>query len=193
MTKAEFLQVFERSLTGSPQVKGEIIGDYEEHFRMGLAAGKSEEEIAAALGDPKTIAKAYNADILVEKARTEKSAGNIVRAAFAVISLSFFNLVFVSGIFFGLLGTLVGLWVTGAALALSGLAVFLAALFSPALPMLLPELEPLAVVGAAFIGVGLMALGLLACLGLYYVTIGAYKLVVKYLQLNLKIIKGTKE
>ena len=110
-----------------------------------------------------------------------------------MISLSFFNLVFVSGIFFGLLGTLVGLWVTGAALALSGLAVFLAALFSPALPMLLPELEPLAVVGAAFIGVGLMALGLLACLGLYYVTIGAYKLVVKYLQLNLKIIKGTKK
>ena len=53
MTKAEFLQVFERSLTGWPQVKGEIIGDYEENVRMGLAAGKSEEEISAALGDPK--------------------------------------------------------------------------------------------------------------------------------------------
>ena len=192
MTKTEFLRVLERSLSGSPQVKAEIIGDYEEHFRMGLAAGKTEEGIAASLGDPKAIAKAYHADTLVEKARTEKSAGNIVRAAFAVISLSFFNLVFVSGIFFGLLGALIGLWAAGVAITLSGLAVFLAALFSPVLPWLMTDLPAVTVVGTGFIGLGLLALGLLACLGLYYATIGAYKLVVKYLRLNLGIIKGSK-
>lgn len=191
MNRAEFLKTLDRTLSGmSYDEKKEILADYEEHFRMGLGEGKTEEEIAASLGDPRALGKVYNADALVEKAQVKRSAGNIFRAALAVVSLSFFNLVFVVGLFFGLLGALIGLWAAGVSLALSGVAVFISSFMAPALPWLQLELDATTAFGLAFIGLGLTALGVLACIGLYYVTAGACKLVVRYLRFNLRIIKG---
>lgn len=191
MNKEEFLRRLERALPVGPEEKQEILADYREHFAMGLAEGQTQEEIASALGDPRALGRIYGAAALVKKAGAEKSAGNIVRAVFAVISLSFFNLVFVSGIFFGIVGALIGLWAAGIALALSGLAVLFAGLLSPFLPFF-DGLMLMESAGLAFTGVGLAALGALACIGLYYVTLGAYKLTLSYLRLNLRIIKGNK-
>ena len=94
------------------------------------------------------------------------------------------------GIFFGMVGVLIGLWAAAGSIALSGLAVFLAALFSPLLPWLMPELNAVTLVGAGFIGVGLAALGSLGCIGCYYLTKWFYKLTVMYLKFNIKIIRG---
>lgn len=191
MNKAEFLAELGRALSGIPgDERREILADYEEHFQMGLAGGKSEEQISVSLGQPAAIARTFRADYLIEQARTEKSPGNILRAVLAVLSLSVFNLVFVLGPFLGLVGVLIGFWASGVAVTLSGMAVFLAALFSPVIAWLLPPLGVTALIGVGLIGLGLVCLGLLACAGLYYLTVWFYKALVAYLKFNLRIIKG---
>ena len=62
MTKAEFLDTLGRRLAGLPRDEiDEMIADYAAHFDEGLAAGRSEAEIAAALGDPVRLAGALYA------------------------------------------------------------------------------------------------------------------------------------
>ena len=58
----EFLNALEMALCGlDAQEKREILEDYREHFSLGLAAGKTEEEIALSLGEPEQLAKMYTA------------------------------------------------------------------------------------------------------------------------------------
>lgn len=58
----EFLTALEHALAGlDAQQKREILDDYREHFTLGCAAGKTEEQIARALGDPAQLAKMYTA------------------------------------------------------------------------------------------------------------------------------------
>ena len=63
-----------------------------------------EEQIAGALGSPSQIAKEILATYHLEKVENTASAGNIMRAAWAVIGLGFFNLVIVLGPFIALVG-----------------------------------------------------------------------------------------
>ena len=111
MNRHDFMHGLRRSLAGLPtEDRDEILDDYEEHFQSGLAEGKPEEEIAASLGDPVAIAKLYRANHLVQKAEAATSAGNIAKAMFAIIGLSFFNLVFIWGPFLGLTGVMLALF-----------------------------------------------------------------------------------
>lgn len=191
MNKNEFLNQLDAALRGlTYQEKQEIMADYTEHFRAGAEQGKSEEEIAAALGNPRSIAKAYRADYMVEQARNKMSAGNIFRAVLAVLSLGFFNVVFVLGPFLGLLGALIGLWAVGAAIAIAGPAGAVFVMASLIYPHLVFGLGTMSAIALAFILIGLGALGVLACIGLYYLSYWFYKLTIKYLNFNLRIING---
>lgn len=191
MNRAEFLRELDAGLSGMSYAdKREILADYEEHFRIGMAEGKTEAEISAALGQPRALAKSYRADYLVEQARTDFSAGNVVRAVLAVVSLSLFNLIVVLGPFLGLVGALIGLWAAGAGMVVAGVAVAFGTLFSPVIPFLSVSVDPMVLVGSFLLGVGITCLGLLACIGLWYLTVWFAKGTVKYLQFNLKIVKG---
>ena len=60
MTRKEFLTALTQYLvTLSAEEKADIISDYEEHFRVGLENGKTEAEIAAALGSPYDVASQF--------------------------------------------------------------------------------------------------------------------------------------
>lgn len=61
MTKAEFMARLQTALSQMPQQeRDDILNDYEEHFRIGGEQGKTEEEIAAALGSPEELGSSYN-------------------------------------------------------------------------------------------------------------------------------------
>src|SRR5262249_51809468 len=63
MTKAEFLDTLRRRLSGLPAEEiDDLVGDYDTHFAEGMAAGRSEAEIAAALGDPMRLARELRAE-----------------------------------------------------------------------------------------------------------------------------------
>jgi len=63
MNRTEFLRQLQQSLNGlAPAEVADILADYQAHFDEGLAAGRSEGEIAAALGDPQRLARELRAE-----------------------------------------------------------------------------------------------------------------------------------
>lgn len=165
----------------------EILYDYEEHFRIGLAEGKSEEEIAQSLGDVRTIARQFKADIIITKAQTNTTTGNIFRAVLATLGLGFFNLVFVVGPFFGVLGVLIGFFAGAIGATLGGIALFIAAIIAPAFPgYFTMDISPLF---AVFLSFGITAFGLLLLIGCCYAAKYFFIGTLKYLRWNLDIIK----
>ncbi|MDD5018261.1 MAG: DUF1700 domain-containing protein [Eubacteriales bacterium] len=83
----EYLSILMASLKHMrSEEKQEIVADYKEHFEIGLEAGKTEEDIAAELGDPRQLAKMYSAHNAVEKAHASKGFGDAVKMLGAVLS-----------------------------------------------------------------------------------------------------------
>ena len=120
MNKETFLKQLDSSLTKFPQdERQDIIQDYEEYFAIGLEEGKTEEQIAAALGSPSQIAKELIATYHLEKVEKTASAGNIMRAVWAVIGLGFFNFVIVLGPFIALVGIVFAGWAVSLGFILS--------------------------------------------------------------------------
>lgn len=193
MNKKEFIKQLRTSLRGLPkeEIKA-IVTDYEDHFAAAKANKKdkrSEAAVAKALGDPKKIAKQHKAEAVVKKSESKKSVGNIFQAALAIAGLGFFNLVFVVGIFAGLLGALAGFFGAAIGIALGGLGGMLASFFVGSLPWISFGIPPLA---GFFVSLGLAAFGIFFFIGDCYLAKWFYKLTVAYLKFNVKIVKGEK-
>ena len=78
MTRDEFITILKEELKNLPSAEVEdILYDYEEHFEVGLSKGKTEEEIAKELGNPKTIAKSYKANYRINNAENNPSTKNL--------------------------------------------------------------------------------------------------------------------
>ena len=192
MNKKEFIKEFEKNLKGiSKNDKNEIVRDYEEHFSVGKRKGRKEESIAKSLGDPKHLAQQAKIELLVSKAEENKSVGNIFRVVFATIGLSFFNLIFVVGIFFAFLAVVIAFFATGFALSISGLALIAGGILSPIFSQYISSagISPIIVI---FAGIGLAAFGMLFAIGTWYIGKGFYILTIKYVKLNIRIIRGSK-
>jgi uncharacterized membrane protein len=181
MNKEQFLHYLEKNLIRLPQEEREdIIRDFEEHFHMGTEEGKSEEQISETLGSPKQIAKEMVATTQLEKVESAATAGNIFRAMWAVIGLSFFNLVIVLGPFIGLFGFLFGGWITGLSFIVSPLLVLVNTVIYPGVFQWF-EL---------FLSIALAGIGILIAVGMLYLTRGLTKLFVRYLKYNANLVKG---
>lgn len=108
-------------------------------------------------------------------------AGSGAKSWIAALALIFFNLVFVLGPFFGICGTLAGLWVTTGVLLVSPLFALVGVGFShDSTSLLLAAFGSLACFGA----------GLMLLIVMQWITKWFFKLTVKYVQFNWNIIKG---
>lgn len=190
MNKNQFISELDRNLNGIPyEEKKEIFYDYEEHFRIGLEKGKTEDEICIALGDPKTIAKNYKADYTIEEARKDPSSSNVLKAVFAAVSLTFFNLIFVLIPFILMWVVAIVLFAAALVVVSSGFGVFLSSLI-PHIPHFIGlfsiNINPTA---SILIGIGITCIGILFLIGDIYLSKYFYVLTVKYLNWNISIIK----
>jgi len=190
MRKDQFLAQLRRSLGGMDETeKKEILYDYEEHFRIGAAEGKDEEQIAGSLGNPRVIGNSYRIEGMLEEpsAGGGVTAGSVLRAVFASLSLTFFNLVVVIGPFFGLVGVMIGLWAAAVSLPLAGIAGIVALVASAVVPHLfsLSGMNPGFLV---FAGIGVSALGVLAVIGMLLLTKMFIHGVAEYVKMNVRIV-----
>jgi len=88
MTRAEFLSRLKRGLAGlSVSAQADILADYETHFDDGLAAGRSEAEISARLGDPDRLARELKAEAGIRRWHEERNPSAAAGAVFAVLGL----------------------------------------------------------------------------------------------------------
>ncbi len=188
MNKNDFMRALEDSLGSlSKDEKEDILYDYEEHFRIGIEKGKTEEEIAKELGDPHSIGKSYRAYTAVETASKNPSSKNIGKAILAAAALGFFNLVIVLGPFIGLVGVLIGLFAASACIAISGFCGIFGIIAQPFIPAHVHiGINPIA---AFFLCIGLSSLGILLFIGMTYLGRFFLRGTIKYLKWNLSIIK----
>ncbi|SEQ06651.1 HAAS signaling domain-containing protein [Piscibacillus halophilus] len=181
MNKKEFLTSLETRLKKlSNEEREDILQDFSEHFEVGKAEGKTEEEIAHSLGSPGQIGKEILASYYVDKVETSSSTTNIFKAVWAVIGLSFFNLVIVLGPFIALVSLIVAGWAIGASFVVSPILFLINIAVFPDAFMLFD----------LFFSITLCGLGLLLIVGMLYVSRISIKGFVKYLNYNVNLVKG---
>ena len=89
MNKSAFLRILRDGLDGLPgQDIDEIVGDYGAHFDEGLAAGRSEQDIATALGDPRRLARELRAETGLRRWENHRSLRNSASALLALGGLA---------------------------------------------------------------------------------------------------------
>lgn len=190
--KQEFMDALRHYLSdfGNDE-REEILYDYEEHFRIGMESGKTEDELIKELGSPKDIAAQYrNADDNVEdniKVNPRQSTGGSIGI---FIALVFFNLVFVLGVYLGILGAIIGMCFAAIAVFVSGIVVSVCTILRPVLPGLVSIPAGIPDISVFFVGIGTTALGSLFCIGMYYLVKNFMLVTVKYIKWNIRTIKG---
>lgn len=178
LNKNQFLQMLKEELKGLPEEEvQEILGDYQEHFDIGLSEGRSEKDIAMALGNPRVIAKELKANYFVNQASESFTLSHFFQALMATIGLGFFNLLFVLGPVLGLFGIIMGIGASGIALVFTGFYV---------LVMGVIHIQQLLL--AIFLSLSFISAGLIITLLVYEGTRWLLKLIVGYLKWNLNII-----
>jgi uncharacterized membrane protein len=88
MSQAEFLSILHDRLRGLPPGEIEdLLDDYASHFAEGLAEGRSEAEIAAALGDPVRFARELRAEAGLRRWETARTPANFYAAMIGFLAL----------------------------------------------------------------------------------------------------------
>lgn len=126
MTQDAFIQQLRHELRSLPkQVVDEIVADYREYFGDALAAGRSEAEVVAALGDPVKLARELKAQATFRQWETRRSFGNLMRVVVSIAGLGLLQLFLLIPFMFYLLMLTVGYMVSGA-LVVAGLVTVVA-------------------------------------------------------------------
>lgn len=181
MTRIEFLSRLRQGLVGLPMsVAAEIVADYETHFNDGIAAGRSEAEVAAALGDPARLARELRAEAGAQRWHQEKNPSAAAAAVFAVLGLGAIDILILLPILMGVIGTLFGMFIAVIALFVSGGGIMVAGPFAG---------FPGGVAAALLAGLGLMAGATSAGALLAVVTIGLVNALVWFARLHYRLLK----
>lgn len=95
MTRDAFLRTLRLGLAGlPPQEIEDIVADYAGHFAESEASGRSEADVAAALGDPARIARELRADAGLRRFEAHWSVSNLLAAMMALGGLAIVDILF---------------------------------------------------------------------------------------------------
>lgn len=177
MTRAQFLDRLRDGLRGvSKSAREDIMADYEGHFAAGLANGRSEAEVAAALGDPVRLARELRAGAGVQQWEERRSPASGVAAVFAILGLGVIDFVILAPITLPVLSAVIVVYIVALVLCVVGVVGFI----SCAIDMDW---------AGVLCGVGL--LGASAALGAFHTLIctGLVNAIVWYARLHVKVLK----
>ena len=181
MTKDQFLSSLRTHLTGVPLAAADdIVADYASHFDEGLAAGRREEDIAAALGDPARLARELRAQAGLKRWEEERSPSAAAGAILAILSIGAIDLLILLPILMVVVSLVFALACVAAAFMIAGVFMLL---FSP-FAIFNGHFAIGFLGGLAFLSGG-TALGCLAAL----TTIGLVNLLIRYGRFHLRLIK----
>jgi uncharacterized membrane protein len=129
MGKLEYLDALKRAMLGlAPEIQAKTLAWYEQRFVDGVAAGRSEQEIAEELGDPKKVAVTLRANTHLNAFVEKKNPANFARLLVSGAGLLVFNLFLVvpAAVYAALLAALyacaLAFYVAGIAITASGLS-----------------------------------------------------------------------
>lgn len=185
MTRQAFLARLREGLAGLPaHAITDIVNDYETHFADGAAAGRTEEEVAAALGDPSRLARELKAEIGLKRWELERNPSAAGAAVFAVLGLGAIDIIFLLPILMAVAGAVFGIGVAVIAVFFAGGVVFAAGPFTD---------PPGGPVTAVLAGIGLMSGAASVGAVLTIVVIGLVNALVWYGRLHYRLLKPALE
>jgi uncharacterized membrane protein len=104
MTRAEFMARLRRGLSAlSTNTQADITADYEAHFNDAAEAGRTEEQTAAALGDPDRLARELRAEYGLKAWEEKKSPRNATGAILALLGLGAIDVLILAPILFSVI------------------------------------------------------------------------------------------
>jgi uncharacterized membrane protein len=185
MTRQAFMARLREGLRGlPPSVQADIVADYETHFTEGAAAGRSEEEVAAALGDPGRLARELRAERGLQRWEEERTPSAGAAAIFAVLGLGAIDILFLLPILMGVGGAMFGIAIAVIAVFFAGGVVFAAGPFTGL---------PGGAAAAVLAGIGLMSGAASIGALLAICTIGLVNALVWYGRLHYRLLKPALE
>lgn len=181
MTREDFLKKLRRGLSGMPSAQIEdIMADYEAHFDAGAQAGRSEEAVASALGDPKRLARELRVEAGIRRWQEERNPSSAVAAIVAFISLGAIDIIILLPILVFLIFLLFTFYLASFAVLVAGAVVFLV---GPFVGLLTGGLSVL-LIGTAMIAGALASLALLTI-----VSIGLVNALSRFARLHYRILE----
>lgn len=153
MTREQFLAELRAALKGLPaRETEEILADYSAHFDDAATAGRSEREVAEALGQPRQLAKELRAEAGLRRWEEHRTPGNLLGAMLALGGLAAVDVIVLLPLMF-ILGVVVFVCVVVLfAIVVAGSAVL-------ASPLWLRPFDAIHTVSTVLAGVGLIAGG----------------------------------
>jgi len=131
MTRQAFMARLREGLAGLPaQTVADIVADYDTHFADGVAAGRSEYDVAAALGDPGRLARELRAEIGLKAWEENRNPSGAAAAVFAVLGLGAIDILILLPVLMGVGGAMFGIAVAVIAVFFAGGVVFAAGPFT---------------------------------------------------------------
>jgi uncharacterized membrane protein len=181
MTRQAFMARLREGLRGlPPQTVADIVADYETHFTDGEAAGRSEAEVAEALGDPGRLARELRAEAGLKRWEEQPGPSGAAAAVFAVLGLGAIDVLVLLPILMGVAGAMFGLIIADIAVFFGGGVVFAVGPFTDA---------PGGPAAAILAGIGLMAGAASAGAVLAMIGIGLVNALVWYGRLHYRLLK----
>ncbi len=185
MTRIEFIDRLRKGLTGLPAATADdIVADYDTHFSDALAAGRSEAEVASALGDPQRLARELRAEAGMKSWETAKTPSSAVSAIAAIIGLGALDILVLIPVVVSLAGGLVGVFSGAIGAFIAGGVAFAVGPF-----MGLPG----GAIGAMLAGFGLMAGATAVAAFVIALTIWLVNGVTWYARLHYRVLKPALE
>jgi uncharacterized membrane protein len=152
MTRDEFMGRLRRGLVGMPtRAAADIASDYGQHFEDGAADGRTEAEVAAALGDPDRLARELRAEAGARRWDQEQNPAAAAGAIFGLIGLGAIDILILLPIVFPVFGAVIALLLTGVGVFIAGGFALIAGPFFGG---------PGGIAAAVLLGIGLMGAGL---------------------------------
>jgi uncharacterized membrane protein len=182
MNRNAFMAELRRGLRGLPETTmADIIADYEGHFAEGIAAGRSEDAVAMALGDPARLARELRAEAGFKRWEETRSPENFAGAIVALLGLLTLDAIFVLPILIGIGAAIFGFAICFVVFVCVGF-VFLA---GPLFQLDIPGGN----VASVLFGIGFIAGGVAGSALLIMVVNGLIWLLVKYARLHYRLLE----
>jgi len=152
MTRDEFLRRLQRGLSGMPaETRDDILGDYTAHFDAAREEGRSDAEVAEALGDPQRLARELKLEAGIRRWQETRSPSSAIAAVIAFVGLGALDILILLPVLISMIGVLIGFYGAAIGLFAAGGGV---ALFGPF------NAFPGGIAAALLAGLGLMAAGI---------------------------------
>jgi len=184
MNRDAFLCILSDGLEGLPAREvDDILADYVAYFDEAHASGRSEEEVAAALGDPGRLARELRAESGLRRWENHRSLGNSATVLLAIGGLAAVDILFLLPLLFGAM----------LAMFVMGLVIFVLGIVGIGLLLSLfkighfTSIAAMVLRGAAGIGLIAGSMGLVAPLAL--ALNGAVKMLGNYARLHYRLLK----